>query len=95
MNEEGLRWLREQAARAGRGTWPADKNWAAALGLALKEVDRLRPLVLALADEEASVCDESGRRCVFCGATGSGPAVVHRTSCVKALADAYARDQQR
>lgn len=94
MNDEGLRWLREQAARAGRGTWPADKNWAAALGLALKEVDRLRPVVLALADEEATVCDERGRRCVFCGAVGAGPDVAHRTGCVKALADTYAREQE-
>ena len=77
MNAEGLRWLREQSARAARSTWPADKNWAAALRMALDEIDRLRPLVLALADEEATVSDEHGRHCVFCGASypvaGSAP----------------------
>ena len=98
MNAEELLWLRDQTARAGRSTWPADKNWAAALRLALQEIDRLRPMVLALADEEAAVSDEHGRHCVFCGAAydavGSRAACTHRAGCVKGLADAYAREQQ-
>lgn len=97
MNAEQLHWLREQTARAGRSTWPADRNWAAALRMALDEIDRLRPLVLALADEEATVADEQGRRCVFCGGHGAldpASAIAHRTGCVKGLVDAYARDQR-
>ena len=95
MNAEELRWLREQTARAGRSTWPADKTWAAALRMALDEIDRLRPLVLTLADEQATVSDGHGRRCVFCAASvDSGSAGAHRTGCVKGLVDAYAREQQ-
>jgi hypothetical protein len=98
VNAEELRWLRDQTARAGRSTWPADKNWAAALRMALDEIDRLRPLVLTLADEQATVSDGHGRRCMFCGAAygpvDSESAMAHRTGCVKGLADAYAREQQ-
>ncbi len=90
--------LQEQAARAGRSTWPADKKWAAALDLALQEIDRLRLLVLGLADKEAAVPGEDGRQCLFCGAAygavGSRAAVAHHPGCLKCLADAYAREQQ-
>jgi hypothetical protein len=96
VNTGELRWLREQTAKAGRSTWPADRNWATALRMAVDEIDGLRPLVLALAGKETAVQDEHGRRCLFCGAAygavGSGP-VAHRSGCVKGLADAYARGQ--
>ena len=95
MNEEDLQRLRgEEAARAARSTWPAIRNLAVSFELALNEIDRLRPIVLALArDVDAYVGDDGGRRCRFCGVIGQKQGDVHRPDCVKALADAFAQAQ--
>ena len=85
----------EEAARAARSTWPATRNLAVSLELVLNEIDRLRPIVLALArDVDAYVGDDGGRHCLFCGAIGQKQGGdVHRSDCVKALADAFAQAQ--